>query len=58
MATVAIWGQRNRHVRVLIDPDRLRANGVTLQDVMTATRDATSVSAGSFIETGARSVQE
>ncbi len=51
VANVAIWGQRDRQLQVLVDPDRLRANGVTLQDVMTATRDATSVSAGGFIET-------
>ena len=51
VANVAIWGQRDRQLQVLVDPDRLRANGVTLQDVMTATRDATSVAAGGYIET-------
>jgi CzcA family heavy metal efflux pump len=51
VANVAIWGQRDRQLQVLVDPDRLRASGVSLQDVMTATRDATSVAAGGFIET-------
>ncbi len=51
VANVAIWGQRDRQLQVLVDPDRLRASGVTLQEVMTATRDATSVAAGGFIET-------
>lgn len=51
VANVAIWGQRDRQLQVLVDPDRLRASGVTLQEVMTATRDATSVTAGGFIET-------
>ena len=51
VANVAIWGQRDRQLQVLVDPDRLRANGVTLQDVVSATRDATSVAAGGFIET-------
>ena len=50
VANVAIWGQRDRQLQVLVDPDRLRANGVTLQDVVTATRDAVSVAAGGFIE--------
>ncbi len=45
VANVAIWGQRDRQLQVLVDPDRLRANGVTLQDVVTSTRDATSVAA-------------
>ncbi len=50
VANVAIWGQRDRQLQVLVDPDRLRANGVTLQDVVTSTRDAVSVAAGGFIE--------
>ena len=50
VANVAIWGQRDRQLQVLVDPDRLRANGVTLQDVVTSTRDAVSVTAGGFIE--------
>ena len=51
VANVAIWGQRDRQLQVLVDPDRLRASSVSLQDVITATRDATSVAAGGFIET-------
>ncbi|MEO7271198.1 MAG: efflux RND transporter permease subunit [Vicinamibacterales bacterium] len=50
VANVAIWGQRDRQLQVLVDPDRLRANGVTLQDVVTSARDAVSVTAGGFIE--------
>ena len=51
VANVAIWGQRDRQLQVLVDPDRLRSNGVSLQDVLTSTGDATSVAAGGFIET-------
>jgi CzcA family heavy metal efflux pump len=51
VANVAIWGQRDRQFQVLVDPDRLRASGVSLQEVMTAARDATSVSAGGYLET-------
>ena len=50
VANVAIWGQRDRQLQVLVDPDRLRANGVTLQDVVSSTRDAMSVTAGGFLE--------
>src|SRR4029453_11168836 len=49
-ANVAIWGQRDRQLQVLVDPDRLRANGVTLQDVVTSTQDAMSVTAGGLLE--------
>ena len=51
VANVAIWGQRDRQIQVLVDPDRLRANNVTLESIITATRDATSVAAGGFIDT-------
>ena len=51
VANVAIWGQRDRQLQVLVDPDRLRANNVTLDDVVTAAREGTSVAAGGFLET-------
>ena len=34
VANVAIWGQRDKQFQVLVDPDRLRANGVTLDAVV------------------------
>ncbi len=54
VANVAIWGQRDRQIQVLVDPERLRASRVSLQDVLTSTRDAASVDAGGFIETAAQ----
>ncbi len=51
VANVAIWGQRDRQFQVLVDPDRLRDHGVTLNEVMQATRDAVSPAAGGFIDT-------
>ena len=51
VANVAIWGQRDRQLQVWVDPDRLSANGVTLDDVMRATRDAVTLGAGGFIDT-------
>ncbi len=50
VANVAIWGQRDRQLQVLVDPDRLRANAVTLQEVIASTRNAMSVTAGGFLE--------
>ncbi|HZM85137.1 MAG TPA: efflux RND transporter permease subunit [Blastocatellia bacterium] len=51
VANVAIWGQRDRQIQVLVDPDNLRAHNVTLDDVVRATRDAVSPAAGGFIDT-------
>jgi CzcA family heavy metal efflux pump len=50
VANVAIWGQRDRQFQVLVDPDRLRANGITLDVVTKAVADATAAAAGGFID--------
>jgi CzcA family heavy metal efflux pump len=51
VANVAIWGQRDRQFQVLIDPDRLRAVGVTLDQVNKAVTDAVMVAGGGFVDT-------
>ena len=51
VANVAIWGQRDKQYQVLVDPERLRAAGVTLDAVMRAAGDAAVLSAGGFIDT-------
>lgn len=50
VANVAIWGQRDRQLQVLVDPDRLAAHGVTLDAVIRAAGDAATVSAGGFVD--------
>ena len=51
VANVAIWGQRDRQIQVLVDPDRLQAHGVTVDDVVKATGEAVSLQAGGFLDT-------
>ena len=51
VANVAIWGQRDRQLQVLVDPDRLRDYKLTLDEVIRVTRDATMQAAGGFVET-------
>ena len=51
VANVAIWGQRDRQFQVLVDPNRLRANQVTLDAVLKAAADAASLDAGGFVDT-------
>jgi CzcA family heavy metal efflux pump len=51
VANVAMWGMRDRQIQVTVDPDRLRAAGVTLNEVRAATGDAVMVGGGGFIDT-------
>jgi CzcA family heavy metal efflux pump len=51
VANVAVWGYRDRQLQVLADPDRLRAAGVTLNELRTATGDAVLVGGGGFVDT-------
>ena len=50
VANVAIWGQRDLQYQVLVDPDRLRAHGVTLDAVVRAARDAAALDTGGFVD--------
>ncbi|MGH7492051.1 MAG: efflux RND transporter permease subunit [bacterium] len=50
VANVAIWGQRDRQIQVLLDPQRLRAHEVTAGDVLRATQEATEIGGGGFVD--------
>jgi CzcA family heavy metal efflux pump len=50
VANVAIWGQRERQLQVLVDPERLRDRGVTLSQVIGTVGNALEVSPLSFLE--------
>ena len=57
VANVAIWGQRRQMLFVNVDPDRLHASGVTLEQAMTVTADALDAgllkySSGTLVGTG------
>ena len=49
VANVAIWGQRKRQLQVQVDPERLQAAGVTLDQIISTTGDALWVSPLSFL---------
>lgn len=51
VANVAIWGQRDKQLQVLVNADRLRAHQVTLDDVLRAAGDAVVLDAGGFVDT-------
>ena len=50
VANVAIWGQRERQLQVQVDPERLRAQGVTLSQVIRTTGNAQLVSPLTFLD--------
>ena len=51
VANVAIWGQRDRQIQVLVNPEKLRTLNVTLAEVNTAAKDATTLAGGGFVDT-------
>lgn len=50
VANVAIWGQRERQLQVQVDPAQLRAEGVTLDQVIETTGEALWVSPLSYLQ--------
>ncbi|MEA2396546.1 MAG: hypothetical protein QOK25_102 [Thermoleophilaceae bacterium] len=44
VANVAIWGQRDRQIQVMVDPNRLRASKLTLDQIVSTAGDAQLVS--------------
>ncbi|MCD2442925.1 efflux RND transporter permease subunit [Agromyces sp. SYSU K20354] len=50
VANVSTWGQREQQVQVQVEPERLDAAGVTLDDVITTAGNAVWVSPLSFLE--------
>jgi CzcA family heavy metal efflux pump len=51
VANVAIWGERDRQLQVLVDPDRLSAHNVALADVVRVTGESVAPAAGGFLDT-------
>jgi CzcA family heavy metal efflux pump len=50
VANVAIWGQRDRQLQVQVDPEQLKAHGITLSQVVNSTGNALWVSPLTFVE--------
>ncbi len=51
VANVAVWGQRDRQLQVLLDPSRMKEYRLTLDEVIRATHNATMPVGGGFLET-------
>ena len=51
VANVAIWGQRDRQLQVLVNPEHLRAHVVTLDAVQRAVAESVALSGGGFVDT-------
>src|SRR5204862_6623858 len=50
VANVAIWGQRDRQFQVIVDPERLQAQEVTLGTIDRAAADAVTLEGGGFVD--------
>ncbi len=50
VANVSIWGERERQLQVQVDPDRLRAEGLTLHQIIKTAGNALWASPLSFLE--------
>ena len=50
VANVSVWGFRDRQLQVLVDPEQLRRNNTTLQQIIETTGNALEVSPLSFLE--------
>ena len=50
VANVAVWGERPRQLQALVDPDRLRAHGLWLPEVIAAMSAAIDPTSGGFID--------
>jgi Cu/Ag efflux pump CusA len=50
VANVSIWGFRDRQLQVLVDPERLRHAGLTLQQIVNSTGNSLWVSPLTFLE--------
>lgn len=51
VANVSVWGQRDRQLQVLVEPERLRAHDLTLDAVAGAVAEATAADTGGFLDT-------
>jgi Cu/Ag efflux pump CusA len=50
VANVSVWGMRDQQLQVLVDPERLREQGVTLSQVVESSGNAQVVSPLTFLE--------
>jgi CzcA family heavy metal efflux pump len=51
VANVAIWGQKDKQLQVIVDSERLQAHDVSLDRVLQSARDAVALDAGGFVDT-------
>lgn len=51
VANVAIWGERDRQLRVQVDPNKLHALGTSVDEVTAAIQTAVRPTAGGFVDT-------
>jgi len=51
VANVAIWGQKDKQLQVIVDAERLQAHNVSLDQILISAREAVALDAGGFVDT-------
>jgi CzcA family heavy metal efflux pump len=51
VANLAIWGQRDHQLQVLLDPSKMKEYRISLPEIIKATQDAVLPAGGGFVET-------
>jgi CzcA family heavy metal efflux pump len=51
VANVAIWGERDRQIQVLVNPNHLYTHGLTTKDIVRAAQEGVQIGGGGFIDT-------
>ncbi len=51
VANVAVWGEKDPQLQVVVDPVRLSRHGLTLDTILQTVREATAVGSGGFVDT-------
>lgn len=51
VANVSVWGQRDRQLQVIVQPDVLRSFDLSIDQIAAAVREATTIAAGGFLDT-------
>lgn len=51
VANVAVWGEKDPQLQVVVDPIRLNNHGLTLDSLLQTVREATAVGSGGFVDT-------
>ena len=51
VANVAVWGEKDPQLQIVVDPLRIARHGISLDTILKTVKDATAVGSGGFVDT-------